>query len=301
MNSLKQKVELSKILEYIEINKDKSETNNILDKYHARPKAHVIGITGPPGVGKSSLINCLIKIIRSNNNTVGVIAVDPSSRKSGGALLGDRARFSVDPKDHKIFIRSLAAKDSLGGISEMTYPCISVMRSFFDILIVETVGVGQSEISVEDVADSVIFCVQPGSGDTLQFMKSGIIEIPDIICVTKSDLSDLSNNTIADLKSSIKYLNSSDDWPIEIVSISSEKKIGIEKLSELLQERWRRLKEKNILEKKRHNQEKLWIEKKIKEKIGQKGFKLTKRLKVYKLRPYKFCENILNKIKIILS
>lgn len=301
MNSLKQKVELSKILEYIEINKDKPETNKILDKYHARPKAHVIGITGPPGVGKSSLINCLIKIIRSNNNTVGVIAVDPSSRKSGGALLGDRARFSVDPKDHNIFIRSLAAKDSLGGISEMTYPCISVMRSFFDILIVETVGVGQSEISVEDVADSVIFCVQPGSGDTLQFMKSGIIEIPDIICVTKSDLSDLSNNTIADLKSSIKYLNGSDDWPIEIVSISSVKRIGIEKLSELLQGRWKLLTEKNILEKKRLNQEKLWIEKKIKEKIGQKGFKLTKRLIVYKSRPYKFCENILNKIKIILS
>ena len=82
----------------------------------------------------------------------------------------------------------------------MTYPCMSVMRSFFDILIVETVGVGQSEISIEDVADSIIFCVQPGSGDTLQFMKSGIIEIPDIICVTKNDLMELSNNTLSDLK-----------------------------------------------------------------------------------------------------
>ena len=196
------------------------------------------------------LINALIKIIRRDNFSVGVIAVDPSSRKSGGALLGDRARFSVDPKDYNIFIRSLAAKDSLGGISEMTYPCISVMRSFFDILIVETVGVGQSEISIEDVADSIIFCVQPGSGDTLQFMKSGIIEIPDIICVTKCDLMELSNNTLSDLKSSSKYLNSLYDWPIEIMSVSSEKQIGIKELYVILQKRWRWLVDNNILKKK---------------------------------------------------
>ena len=301
MNSLKRKVELSKILESIEINKDTATTNNLLDKYHAKAKAHVIGITGPPGVGKSSLINSLIKIIRRNNFSVGVIAVDPSSRKSGGALLGDRARFSVDPKDYKIFIRSLAAKDSLGGISEMTYPCMSVMRSFFDILIVETVGVGQSEISIEDVADSIIFCVQPGSGDTLQFMKSGIIEIPDIICVTKSDLLELSNNTIADLKSSSKYLNSSYDWPIEIMSVSSEKQIGIEELFLLLQKRWKWLQDKKILDKKRYHQDKLWIEKKIKEKIGEYGFKLVKKMLVFKSQPYKFYYKIVNKIKIDLN
>ncbi len=301
MNSLKKKVELSKILESIEVNKDTPKINNLLDEYHTKAKAHVIGITGPPGVGKSSLINALIKIIRHNNFSVGVIAVDPSSRKSGGALLGDRARFSVDPKDYNIFIRSLAAKDSLGGISEMTYPCMSVMRSFFDILIVETVGVGQSEISIEDVADSIIFCVQPGSGDTLQFMKSGIIEIPDIICVTKNDLMELSNNTIADLKSSSKYLNSSYDWPIEIMSVSSEKQTGINKLFVLLQKRWKWLQDKNILNKKRYYQDKLWIEKKIKEKIGEFGFKLVKRMLVFKSQPYKFYYKIINKIKIELN
>ena len=276
MNSLKKKVELSKILESIEVNKDTPKINNLLDEYHTKAKAHVIGITGPPGVGKSSLINALIKIIRHNNFSVGVIAVDPSSRKSGGALLGDRARFSVDPKDYNIFIRSLAAKDSLGGISEMTYPCMSVMRSFFDILIVETVGVGQSEISIEDVADSIIFCVQPGSGDTLQFMKSGIIEIPDIICVTKNDLMELSNNTIADLKSSSKYLNSSYDWPIEIMSVSSEKQTGINELFVLLQKRWKWLQDKNILNKKRYYQDKLWIEKKLKKRLVNLDLNLSR-------------------------
>ena len=178
---------------------------------------------------------------------------------------------------------------------------MSVMRSFFDILIVETVGVGQSEISIEDVADSIIFCVQPGSGDTLQFMKSGIIEIPDIICVTKNDLMELSNNTIADLKSSSKYLNSLYDWPIEIMSVSSEKQTGINKLFVLLQKRWKWLQDKNILNKKRYYQDKLWIEKKIKEKIGEFGFKLVKKMLVFKSQPYKCYHKIINKVKIDLN
>lgn len=300
-SAFKRKIEISKILEYIEINKDRDETNKLLDKYHSKPKAHVIGITGPPGVGKSSLINNLIKIFRKNNFSTGVIAIDPSSSRSKGALLGDRARFSVNPKDHEIYIRSLAAKDALGGISEMTYPCVSVLRSFFDILMVETVGVGQSEISIENVADSIIFCVQPGSGDTLQFMKSGIIEIPDIICVTKSDLTNLSNNTMADLNSSKKYLSGSFDWELKIVSISSDKKTGFDKLYKILMDRWNWLVEKNILETKRYEQEKLWIYNKLKQKIGFNGFELIEKRINYMSKPFQYCGNILSRIKIILD
>ena len=174
--SIESKLELSKILEKVEIEFGKKDVANILDDFHKKSLGHVLGITGPPGVGKSSVINKLITNFRSKDLSVGVLAIDPSSNRSGGALLGDRARLEIDPTDAKIFVRSLAAKDFLGGVSELTYPFMIVLRSIFDIVIIETVGVGQSEISIENIADTVIYCVQPGSGDTLQFMKSGIIE-----------------------------------------------------------------------------------------------------------------------------
>ena len=187
-NNMEKKILLSKTLEDIEVNRDSSKVISMLDKYHANARSHVLGITGPPGAGKSSLIDKLIFKIRQKKKTVGVIAIDPSSSRTGGALLGDRTRFLLDPKDDDIFVRSMAAKDFLGGLSELTFPTMTVMRSIFDFVIIETVGVGQSETNVKDVVDSVILCVQPGSGDTIQFMKSGIFEIPDIIVVTKSDI-----------------------------------------------------------------------------------------------------------------
>ena len=179
------------MLEQIEINRYTSDIISKLDDYHIKAKSHVIGITGPPGAGKSSLVDKIISEIRKNKKSVGVIAIDPSSRKSGGALLGDRTRFLLDPNDSDVFVRSMAAKDFLGGLSELTFPTMIVMRSIFDFVIIETVGVGQSETNVKDVVDSVILCVQPGSGDTIQFMKSGIFEIPDIVVVTKSDIEKL--------------------------------------------------------------------------------------------------------------
>ena len=179
MINLKKKIELSNILEKIEVDGNSLENIELLDNLHSKPKSHVLGITGPPGAGKSSLIDKLIAIIRKKKKTVGVIAIDPSSSKSGGALLGDRTRLQLDPNDGGVYVRSMAAKDYLGGVSELTYPAMTVMRSKFDFLIIETVGVGQSETSIKDIVDTVILCVQPGSGDTIQFMKSGIFEIPD--------------------------------------------------------------------------------------------------------------------------
>ena len=172
----------------------------------------------------------MIAEIRKNKKSVGVIAIDPSSSKSGGALLGDRTRFLLDPKDDDIFVRSMAAKDFLGGLSELTFPTMTVMRSIFDFVIIETVGVGQSETNVKDVVDSVILCVQPGSGDTIQFMKSGIFEIPDIIVVTKSDIEKIANHTHSELNSSKNYYKSTNDWDIEIIKTSVVKNIGIDLL-----------------------------------------------------------------------
>ena len=212
---LKKKIELSKTLEEIEINKDSKSIISMLDDHHSKPKAHVLGITGPPGVGKSSLIDRLIKYLRKKKFSVGVIAVDPSSSQSGGALLGDRTRFALDPNDDDVFVRSMATKNYLGGVSELTYPTMIVMRAMFDYLIIETVGVGQSETNIKDIVDTVVLCVQPGSGDTIQFMKSGVFEIPDIVTVTKSDIEKLSDLTYSDLLGSKEYFKKNDDWNIK--------------------------------------------------------------------------------------
>ena len=115
----------------------------------------------------------------------------------------------------------MATKSYLGGVSELTYPSVIVMRSIFDFLIIETVGVGQSETNIKDIVDTVILCVQPGSGDTLQFMKSGVFEIPDLIAVTKCDLETLSNLTISELLGSKNYFKRNDDWDLNSFSISS--------------------------------------------------------------------------------
>ena len=160
----------------------------LLDAAWREPRAHVVGITGPPGVGKSSLCAALVAAWRKAGQTVGVIAVDPSSKASGGALLGDRVRIVHDSADEGVFVRSMAARDRLGGLADQTLAAMVVMRALFDRVLIETVGVGQSETDVAGVADTVVFCVQPGSGDSLQFMKAGIVEIPHVIVVTKADL-----------------------------------------------------------------------------------------------------------------
>jgi LAO/AO transport system kinase len=166
---------------------DDPEIAALVDAAYIAPRAQVIGFTGPPGVGKSSLIDGLMRKWRAAGLSVGVIAVDPSSRRTGGALLGDRIRMRTDPEDQGAFVRSLASRGKLGGLAELAFPAVVLMRAIFDRVIVETVGVGQSEADISTVADMVVLCVQPGSGDSLQFMKAGIMEIPDIAVVTKAD------------------------------------------------------------------------------------------------------------------
>ena len=148
----------------------------------------IVGVTGPPGVGKSSLLSRLVAEWRARERSVAVLAVDPSSRRSGGSLLGDRARIERDPADGQVFIRSTAAGDRLGGLAPATRAAATALAVAFDVVVIETVGVGQSETEVADIADGVAVVVQPGSGDVLQFLKSGIMEIPDVLVITKSDL-----------------------------------------------------------------------------------------------------------------
>ena len=185
------------------------------------------GFTGPPGVGKSTLIDGLLKGWRAGGVTVGVVAVDPSSRRTRGALLGDRIRMRTDPQDQGVFVRSLATRGRLGGLAELAFPAIILMRAIYDRVVVETVGVGQSEADISTVADTVVLCVQPGSGDSLQFMKAGIMEIPDIAVVTKADMGPPARRALADLKGALGLASGGD---VPCLMLSAAKGEGLDAL-----------------------------------------------------------------------
>jgi LAO/AO transport system kinase len=181
---------------------------------------HVVGITGPPGVGKSSLLSRLAAEWRARGRTVAMLAVDPTSKRSGGALLGDRARIDVDPADPGMFIRSTAAGDRVGGLAPATRAAAAALSAAFDVVVIETVGVGQSETDVADVADTVAVVVQPASGDVLQFLKAGIMEIPDVLVVTKADLGRAASRAVADLQASLRALGSSGTPVVAVSSVA---------------------------------------------------------------------------------
>jgi LAO/AO transport system kinase len=183
-------------------------------------RGHVIGVTGPPGAGKSTLLSELVAAWRALGRTVAVLAVDPSSKVSGGSLLGDRARIAYDPEDRGVFIRSTAAGGRLGGLAPSTRAAAQALATAFDVVVVETVGVGQSETEVAEVADTVAVIVQPGSGDALQFLKSGIMEVPDVLVVTKSDLGQVALRARRDLAAALRSLGRRDTAVVLVSSIA---------------------------------------------------------------------------------
>jgi LAO/AO transport system kinase len=194
--------------------------------------AHLVGVTGPPGAGKSSLLSVLVAEWRERGRTVGVLAVDPSSKRSGGSLLGDRARIDHDPRDAGILIRSTAAGGRLGGLAAPTREAAQALAAAFDVVVVETVGVGQSETDVEEVCDTVAVVVQPASGDTLQFLKAGIMEVPDVLVVTKADLGDVAARARRDLTQALRALGSADTPVIAVSSVPPPS--GVDELLEAL-------------------------------------------------------------------
>jgi len=180
---------------------------------------HVVGITGPPGAGKSTLLSALVAAWRARGRSVAVLAVDPSSKRTGGALLGDRARIVYDPEDRGVFIRSTAAGTRLGGLAPSTRAAAHALAAAFDVVVIETVGVGQSETEVAEVADTVAVIVQPGSGDVLQFLKSGIMEVPDVLVVTKADLGQVAMRARRDLSAALRSLGARDTPVVAVSSV----------------------------------------------------------------------------------
>ena len=165
---------------------------------------------------------------RRHGRSVAVLAVDPSSKRSGGALLGDRVRIEHDPRDDAVLIRSTAAGNRLGGLAAATREAVDALAPAFDVVVIETVGVGQSETDVEDVCDTIAVVVQPGSGDVLQFLKAGIMEVPDVLVVTKADLGDAAVRSRRDLASALTAVGSSQVPVLAVSSVTPPS--GIEEL-----------------------------------------------------------------------
>lgn len=190
-------------------------------------KAHLIGITGSPGVGKSTLVDALISEIRADGLKVGVLAIDPSSPFTGGAILGDRIRMQAHTLDKNVFIRSMANRGHSGGTALATYDACRMMEaSGYDVVIIETVGVGQSELSIAQTADTTVLTLMPGSGDDIQAIKSGIMEIGDIFVVNKGDLPG-ANKTASEIIASLELSSKGQNWKAPVHVTNAEVNEGV--------------------------------------------------------------------------
>jgi LAO/AO transport system kinase len=282
---------------------------NILKELHKfSGDSHIIGITGNPGAGKSTIINCLIKKYREKGKKVGVIAVDPSSPFSGGAILGDRIRMQEHSLDPEVFVRSVATRGTLGGISASTSSIVRVMEAMGkDIIIIETVGVGQDEIDIIKLAHTTIVVTVPGLGDDIQAIKAGILEIADIFVVNKADREGV-EKTVRDLRLmlELKGLQESQRLP-DIITTKGITGEGIENLIESIEKHREFIKttgdiarlnaRRDLIElrdilRQRINQH---IDKIIESEIGGTD-SLINEMETKKINPYIIAETIIKKI-----
>ena len=263
---------LARALSALESEEGDEAIARLLDEATRNAQAHVVGLTGPPGVGKSTLTRSLIRHWRARGERVGIVAVDPSSRFSRGALLGDRTRLDTDPSDKDVFVRSMAARDRLGGLSHDAVAAIVLMRALFDRVLVETVGIGQSESDIAFSTDSVVLCIQPGSGDSLQFMKAGIMELPDIIVVTKADVGHLARRAKADVEGALSLtMRKHRGWSVPVLLVSAIDDTGLQQLIEAIDDHRGSLLESAQLMSIRHDQATVWLLDRIRRKFGEIG------------------------------
>ncbi len=240
---------LAKAISLIE-NDEPAGWELVREVYPSTGRARIIGLTGPPGVGKSTLIGALTAEMRKANREVAVLSIDPSSAFTKGALLGDRIRLSDHFLDAGVFIRSMASRGALGGLSEATLQAALLMdASGKDDVFIETVGVGQAEIDIVDHGDTVVLVLMPGSGDSIQALKAGVMEIPDVIVVNKAD-HPMTDTMIREIRG-VLSLGPSGPWRVPIVRTEATKGEGVAELAERISEHRAHIEAEGALEERR--------------------------------------------------
>jgi LAO/AO transport system kinase len=223
----------------------------VREVYPRTGRARIIGFTGPPGVGKSTLIGALTKELREARREVAVLSIDPSSPFTRGALLGDRIRLSDHFLDPGVFIRSMASRGALGGLSEAALQVALVMDAAGkDDVLIETVGVGQAEIDIVDHADTIVLALMPGSGDSIQALKAGVMEIPDVIVVNKSD-HPMTETMVREVKSVLALADSVDGWQVPILRTEASRGEGVEELAARIDEHRAHIESEGTLDRRR--------------------------------------------------
>ena len=228
--------------------------------------AYCIGLTGPPGAGKSTIVDGLIQIARDQDASVGVLAVDPTSPFSGGAVLGDRIRMQRHYLDEGVFIRSMATRGVHGGLSRVAWASVKLLDAFGkDIVIVETVGVGQTELDIMKVADTVVVTLVPEAGDSIQAMKAGLMEIADIFVVNKSDRGGA--DRLVSVIGTMLDIGDAEGWRPPVISTQAHRKLGIPELYDAIQEHRRSMEESAELERRRRERQRQEFTLVLKERV----------------------------------
>ena len=296
---------LARLISIIE--NEENNSSQLLDSiYHRTGRAFRIGITGPPGAGKSTIVDQLARLYRKDNKNVGIIAVDPTSPFTGGALLGDRVRMIDLSSDSGVFIRSMATRGSQGGVAKHSQEVADLLDGFgMDIIIFETVGVGQSELDIVEAADSTVVVLVPESGDAIQAMKAGLMEIADIFVVNKSDREN-AERTLLEIKQTLEIKDNQSQWKPLIISTVATTNDGIIKLRDCLNAFFSYQKKNNLRVEKQKKRLESYIREMVSNKILKNFWKPEKeqelkrqieKIIIKKYSPYTVSERFIERFK----